>query len=242
MFFNFLQKVRAYQTNFFTKRLSFIALKLSKFRKLIFYIWNSFPSKISAAFANLLRLFNNFSFSFLVYSCHWRRFIILSNDKSLELDLKNKEGNIKKSMNALRLSLVITEFSWHILIRKRRSIKKMYSKRNLHRLITSSVYRTNLSQNGYHLLPSVMVSYKQVSNILTYFSLTHILLRSPEDISCSYQFTPLFQVVFFFLILFWYICSTESFDRPNRRCNGQPSPIRNSPYRHFPLKFRVKSL
>ena len=105
-------------------------------------------------------------------------------------------------MNALRLSLVITEFSWHILIRTRRSIKKMYSKRNLHRLITSSVYRTNLTQNGYHLLPSVMVSYKQVSNILTYFSLTHILLRSPEDISCSYQFTPLFQVVSFFKFYF----------------------------------------
>ena len=145
-FFNFLQKVRAYQTNFFTKRLSFIALKSSKFRKLIFYIWNSFPSKISAALANVLRLLNNFSFSFLVYSCDWRRFIILSNDKSLELDLKNKEGNIKKSMNALRLSLVITEFSWHILIRKRRSIKKMYSKRNLHRLITNSAYRTNFNK------------------------------------------------------------------------------------------------
>ena len=90
-FLNFLQKVRAYQTNFFTKRLSFIALKSSKFRKLIFYIWNSFPSKMSAALTNLLRLFNN-NKSFLVYSCHWRRFIILSNDKSLELNLKNKEG------------------------------------------------------------------------------------------------------------------------------------------------------
>ena len=46
---------------------------------------------MSAALTNLLRLFNN-NKSFLVYSYYWRRFIILSNDKSLELNLKNKEG------------------------------------------------------------------------------------------------------------------------------------------------------
>ena len=32
--------------------------------------------------------------------------------------------NIKESMNALRLSPAITEFSWHILITARPSIKK----------------------------------------------------------------------------------------------------------------------
>ena len=97
-------------------------------------------------------------------------------------------------MNALWLSLVITEFSWHILIGACGSMKKIYAKK--HRLITSRAYQTNLTQNGYHLLPSVVVSYKQVSNIWTYFSFTHILLRSAEDISCSCQFSPLFQVVF----------------------------------------------
>ena len=67
------------------------------------------------------------------------------------------------------------------------------------KLITSRAYQTNLTQNGYHLLPSVVVSYKRVSNILTYFSLTHVLLRSAEDISCSFQFSPLFRVVFLFI-------------------------------------------
>ena len=67
------------------------------------------------------------------------------------------------------------------------------------KLITSTSYQTNLTQNGYHLLPSVVVSYKRVSNILTYFSLTHVLLRSAEDISCSFQFSPLFRVVFLFI-------------------------------------------
>ena len=56
-----------------------------------------------------------------------------------------------------------------------------------------------MTQNGYHLLPSVVVSYKQVSNIWTYFSLTHVLLPSAEDISCSCQFSPLFRVVFLFI-------------------------------------------
>ena len=68
-------------------------------------------------------------------------------------------------MNALRLSPAITEFSRHILITARPSIKKMYSKRNLHRLKTSTAYQTNSTQNGYYLLPLVMASYKQVSNI-----------------------------------------------------------------------------
>ena len=76
-------------------------------------------------------------------------------------------------------------------------------------LIISTSYQTNLTQNGYHLLPSAVVSYKQVSNIWTYFSLTHILLRSPKDISCSCRFSPLFQVVF---LLIFYILIPEDFD------------------------------
>ena len=76
-------------------------------------------------------------------------------------------------------------------------------------LIISTSYQTNLTQNGYHLLPSAVVSYKQVSNIWTYFSLTHILLRSPKDISCSCRFSPLFQVVF---LLIFYILMPEDFD------------------------------
>ena len=110
---------------------------------------------------------------------------------------KIRRENVRESTTALRLSLVITEFSWHILIGACGSVKKIYSKK--HEPMTSTEYQTNLTQNGYHLLPSVMVSYKQVSNIWTYFSLTHILLRSPEDISCSCQFSPLFQVVFLFI-------------------------------------------
>ena len=73
-----------------------------------------------------------------------------------------------------------------------------------------SAYQTNLTQNGYHLLPSGVVLYKQVSNIWTYFSFIHILLRSAEDISCSCQFRPLFRVVFPFH--FWYNYATEGFD------------------------------
>ena len=38
-------------------------------------------------------------------------------------------------------------------------------KKTLHGLKASTAYQTNLTQNGYHFLPSVMVSYKQVSNI-----------------------------------------------------------------------------
>ena len=152
-----------------------------------------------ATLANLLPFFRSFSFSFLIYSCHGRRFFfILSNYKSLELNSKKiRRENVRESTTALRLSLVITEFSWHILIGACGSVKKIYSKK--HEPMTSTEYQTNLTQNGYHLLPSVMVSYKQVSNIWTYFSLTHILLRSPEDISCSCQFSPLFQVVFLFI-------------------------------------------
>ena len=76
-------------------------------------------------------------------------------------------------------------------------------------LMTSTAYQTDLAQNGYHFLPSVAVSYKQVSNIWTYFSLTHILLRSPNDISWSCRFSPLFQVVF---LLIFYILMPEDFD------------------------------
>ena len=42
-----------------------------------------------------------------------------------------------------------------------------------------------------------------------YISLTHILLRSPKDISCSCRFSPLFQVVF---LLIFYILIPEDFD------------------------------
>ena len=76
-------------------------------------------------------------------------------------------------------------------------------------LMTSTAYQTDLTQNGYHFLPSVAVSYKQVSNIWTYFSLTHILLRSPNDISWSCWFSQLFQVVF---LLIFYILMPEDFD------------------------------
>ena len=78
----------------------------------------------------------------------------------------------------------------------------MYSKRKLDKLMTSTAYQTDLTQNGYHFLSSVAVSYKQVSNIWTYFSLTHILLRSPKVISCSCRFSPLFQVVFLLNFLY----------------------------------------
>ena len=76
-------------------------------------------------------------------------------------------------------------------------------------LMTSTAYQTDLTQNRYHFLPSVVGSYKQVSNIWTYFSLTHILLRSPKDISCSCRFSSLFQEVF---LLIFYILMAEDFD------------------------------
>ena len=90
-------------------------------------------------------------------------------------------------MNALRLSPVITELSLHILIKPRRSIK------------SNIAYQRDLTKSGCHLLPSVMVSYKQVSNICNYFSLTHILLWSPKDItnSNSLHFFKWFSFLFF---------------------------------------------
>ena len=72
-FFTKANNKKIISNDFFTKRLSFIALKSGEFRKLILYIWNSFPSKISVALANLLRLFSSFSFLFLIYSGHGRR-------------------------------------------------------------------------------------------------------------------------------------------------------------------------
>ena len=49
-----------------------------------------------------------------------------------------------------------------------------------------------------------------MSNIWTYFSLKNILLRSPKDISCSFQFSPLFQVVFPFKFLVYSCHRKES--------------------------------
>ena len=89
---------------FFYKTIIIYRLKSSEFEKPILYIWNSFPSKLSAALLNLHCLFSS--------SRHF-----------------------------------------------------------------------------------------SMSNIWTYFSLKNILLRSPKDISCSFQFSPLFQVVFPFKFL-----------------------------------------
>ena len=43
---------------------------------------------------------------------------------------------------------------------KCRSKKKMYSRKSLHRLITSTAHQTNLTQNGSHFLPAAVVSYQ----------------------------------------------------------------------------------
>ena len=78
--------------------------------------------------------------------------------------------------NALRINLVINEFSWHIFIGACESMRKMLfkKKKTLHRLITITAYQTNLTQNGSHFFTSVKVSYKQVSNIKKIFSTSHI--------------------------------------------------------------------
>ena len=70
-------------------------------------------------------------------------------------------------MNALLINLAINEFSWHIYIGACESMRKMLfkKKKDSTKAYNNNSISNELTENGSHVLTSVKVSNKQVSNI-----------------------------------------------------------------------------